>query len=102
MSLELRFCASRKGGTGGGGQVQQSAKLASGFGCRKPLVGTGWAISRLLCTNGLKDSHVVLPFLAVKLLSWSVRVVIARELMTSGCGFTHKSAQDGCNGIESS
>ena len=57
MSLGLRFCASRKGGTGGGGWVSalgQDNMAASGLGCRKALVGTGLAIS-LLCTNGLRN-----------------------------------------------
>jgi len=58
MSLRLRFCASRKGGTGGGGRVSTMGPgdmAASGHSCRKPLVGTGWAISLLLCTNELKN-----------------------------------------------
>jgi len=57
MSLGLRFCASRKGGTGGGGRVSTLGPgnmAASGLSCRKPLVSTGWAISLLLCTNGLR------------------------------------------------
>jgi len=31
---------------------------ASGLGCRKALVGTGWAISLLLCMNQLKNSFL--------------------------------------------
>ena len=68
LSLGLRFCTSRKGGTGGGGQVSTMGPgnvAASGFSCRKPLVGTGWAISLLLCTNGLSkwsSGHVRPPF----------------------------------------
>jgi len=57
MSLRLRFCTSRKGGTGGGGQVSTlgpGKMAASGLSCRKPLVSTGRAISLLLCTNGLR------------------------------------------------
>jgi len=55
MSLGLRFCASRKGGTGGGGQVSTLGPgnmAASGLNCRKPLVIPRWAISLFLCTNG--------------------------------------------------
>ena len=40
LSLGLRFCASRKGGTGGGGQVSTLGPgnmAASGLSCRKPL-----------------------------------------------------------------
>ena len=42
----------------------------SGFGFRKTLVGTRWAVSLLLCTSRLRkqSSHLVgSPFLAVKL-----------------------------------
>ena len=73
MSLGLRFCASRKGGTGGGGWVSilsPGNMAASGLSCRKPLGGTGCAISLLLCMNGLRkwsSGHVGTPFLAVKL-----------------------------------
>ena len=56
---------------------------ASGLGYRKPLFGTaGWAISHLLCTDGSRkqfSSYVGPPFLAVKLFSWSVQVVITQE-----------------------
>ena len=57
MSLGLRLCASRKGGTGGGGQdstLGPGNMAASGLSCRKPLVSTGWAISFLFCMNGLR------------------------------------------------
>ena len=57
MSLGLTLCTSRKEGEVGA--------LASGLSCRKPLVGTGWAISLLLCTNGLSkwsSGHVRPPF----------------------------------------
>ena len=48
MSLGLRFCASRKGGTGGGGRVSTLGPgnmAASGLSCKKHLVSTGWATS---------------------------------------------------------
>ena len=85
MSLGLRFCASRKGGTGRGGRVSTLGPddvAASGLGCRKPLVGTGWAISLLLCTNELRkrsSGHVGPPFLAVKLFSCSIWAAIGQE-----------------------
>ena len=45
------------GGTGGGGWVSLKGANAnsmakSGLSFRKILVGTGWAVSLLLCTNG--------------------------------------------------
>ena len=55
ICLEDRFCASIKGGIGGGGQVysryvvHMAAALAA---CRTALVGTGWSISHLVSTNG--------------------------------------------------
>ena len=55
IRFEDRFCASKKGGIGGGrrvsarGAVHMTAALA---GCRKALVGTGLSISLLLDTNG--------------------------------------------------
>ena len=50
------FCA---GGTGGGGLVHPkgaNSMAASGISCRKALVSTGWAISLLLCKNGVENS----------------------------------------------
>jgi len=86
MSLRLRFRASRKGGTGGGGRFSSLVPgnmTTSGLSCRKPLVSTGWAISLLLCTNELRkrsSGHVGPPFLAVRLFSRSVGVTIGQEL----------------------
>ena len=84
MSLGLRFCASRKGRTEGGGQVSTlgpGSMAASGLCCRKPLVGTVWAISLLLCMNGWRkqsSGHVGSPFLAVKLFTHSVGMTMAK------------------------
>ena len=84
MSLGLRFCASRKGKTEGGGQVSTlgpGSMAAFGLCSRKPLVGTVWAISLLLCTNGLRkqsSGHVGSPFLAVKLFTHSVGTTIGQ------------------------
>ena len=66
MSLGLRLCTSREGGTGGGGWVSAlslGSMAASGLGLEKLLVGAGWAISLLLCTNGLEkqSSRLVGP-----------------------------------------
>ena len=79
----------------------------SGLSCRKPLVGTGWAISLFLCLNGLREwssGRVGRPFLAVKLFShvlsrsnhWP-RAVTIESSLDSGCGLSHETAQDGCN-----
>jgi len=66
MPLGLRFCMSRKGGTGGGGWVHpKGAKsmAASGLVLRSDLVGTGRAISIFFGINGVrnKKSHLVGP-----------------------------------------
>ena len=82
MSLGLRFCTSRKGGIGVGGWVHlkgANSMAASGIDCRKALVGTGWAISLLLCMNWLRKQfcgHVGPPFLTMILFSWSALVAI--------------------------
>ena len=55
IRFEDRFCASKKGGIGGGGRVSARGAVhmaAALAGCRKALVGTGLAISLLFDTNG--------------------------------------------------
>ena len=70
MSLGLRFCVNRKGGTGGGGWVHPkgvNSTAMSGLACRKALIGTGRAISVLFGINGLRNKPSYLvgpPFLA--------------------------------------
>ena len=66
MSLGLRFCVSRKCGTGGGGWVHskgENSMAASGLVFRSDLVGTGRAISILFGINGVRNkrSHLVGP-----------------------------------------
>ena len=84
MSLGLRLCASREGGTRGGGWVSAlslGSMAAFGLGLEKLLVGAGWAIS-LLCTNGPRKQSSRLvgpPFLAVKRFSRSRRAMVGRE-----------------------
>ena len=54
IRFEDRFCASKKGGIGGGGQVsaQGAVHMAAALaGCRKALVGTGLGISLLFDTK---------------------------------------------------
>ena len=85
MSLGLRICASREGGTGGGGWVSAlslGSMAAFGLGLEELLVGAGWAISILLCTNGPRKPSSRLvgpPFLAVKRFSRSRRAMVGRE-----------------------
>ena len=72
VSLEPRFCDYRKDGIEAGGQGSSDIVVASGLGCRNIVVGIGWAISLILCTNGLRkesSGHTGFPFLAVKLFS---------------------------------
>ena len=55
ICFEDRFCATQKGGIGRGGRVSARGAVhmaAALAGCRKALVGTGWAISLLFDTNG--------------------------------------------------
>ena len=69
IRFEDRFCASKKGRIGGGGQVsaQGAVHMAAALaGCRKALVGTGWTISHLVSTNRLRNHSPLLvgaPFL---------------------------------------
>jgi len=58
MSLGLRFCVSRNGGTGGGGWVRPKGAnrmTESGLVFRSDLVGTGRAISILFGINGVRN-----------------------------------------------
>ena len=109
MSLGLRFCASKKGETGGGGWVStlSPGNMAScGLSCRKPY-GRHWVGHfSPLCMNGLREwssGHVGLPFLAVRLVfSQPVRVTIQAkscdycELVRQWVRFA--SHECGCNG----
>ena len=69
ICFEVRFCASKKGGIGGGGwvSVRGAVHMAAALaGCRKALVSTGWTISHLVSTNRLRNhSHPLVgaPFL---------------------------------------
>ena len=95
MSLGLRFCASRKGGTGGGGWVRPkdaNSMVVSGLTFRSDLVGR--AISILFRINGVRNkrSHLVRPpfpefkarFSATA--GWHFMRDLARRLLIGGCG----------------
>ena len=84
------------------GSLGPGNMAACGLSCRKPLVSTGWAISLLLCTNGLRkwsSGRVGPQFLAVKLFSRSLgpRAVPIESLLDSRCDLSHECAQDGWN-----
>jgi len=60
MSLGLRLCVSRKGGTGGGGWVHPkgaNSMAVSELIFRSDLVGTGRAISILFGINGVRNQR---------------------------------------------
>ena len=106
MSLGLRFCVSRKGGTGGGRWVHPkgaNSMAASGLVLRSDLVGTGRAISVLFGTNGVRNqrSHLVgPPFPEFKArfsatAGWHFSRDLTRHLLTGGCGHSHVSVKYG-------
>ena len=101
MSSGLRFCASRNGGTGGGGQVHlkcANSMAGSGLSCRKHLVSTGWATSLLLCMNKLRKQSSGHPFLFLLCKgNHRPRAVTIESLLESGCDLCHESARDSCN-----
>ena len=83
ISLGLMFCASRKGGTGGGGRVStlgRDSMVTFMLSCRKPLVGTEWAILSSYVRMGLL---AMFPFCAGKFFSQSVQVTIAVTIKSS-------------------
>ena len=66
MSLGLRFCVNRKGGTGGGGWLHPkgaNSMAVSGLVFRSNLVGTWRAISIPFGINGVRNqrAHLVGP-----------------------------------------
>ena len=78
IHFEGRFCASKKGGIGGGGWVSARGAMhmaAALAGKTRALVGSSWAISHLVSTNGLRNYSSTLvgaPFLQLS-VSWSAR-----------------------------
>jgi len=106
MSLGLRFCMSRKGGTGGGGWMHPkgaNSMAASGLIFRSNLVDTGRAISILFGINAVRNqrSHLVgPPFPEFKAhfsatAGWNFSRDLTRLLLIGGCGQSHVSVKDG-------
>ena len=96
MSLGLRFCPSRKGGTGGGGWVYPkgaNSMATSGLVFRSNLVATGRAISILLGINGVRNRRFHLvgpPFSEFKArfsatAGWHFSRDLTRCLLIGGC-----------------
>ena len=69
IHFEDRFCASKKGVIGGGGQISARGAVhmaAALAGCKKAFVSIGWTISHLVSTNSLRNHSPLLvgpPFL---------------------------------------
>ena len=79
--------SSRKGGTGGGGWVHlkgADSMAVSGLSFRNTLVGSGWAISVLLCPNGLKEQS---SHLARCHFWWGSFPSQEEQLPTKKCGY---------------
>jgi len=84
----------RKGGTGGGGWAHLNSMAVSELACRKPLVGTGRAISIPFGINGFRNKPSNLvgpPFVAFMAhLSATPGWLFLRALIESsligGCG----------------
>ena len=58
--LEHRFCVSRKGETGGGEWDHPQGAMhmaAARLGCKRTMVGTGWANSRPGCMSKLQKCY---------------------------------------------
>ena len=106
MTLGLRFCVSRKGGTGGGGWVHPkgaNSMAASGLVLRSDLVGTGRAISIHFGINGVRNkrSHLVgPPFPEFKArfsatAGWHFSSDLARRLLIDRCSHRHVALKYG-------
>jgi len=104
ISLGLRFCVSRKGGTGGGGWVHlKGANSMAASGLVFSRSGTGRAISILFGINevGNQRSHFVgAPFPEFKArfsvtAGWHFSRDLTRRLLIGGCGQSQVSAKHG-------
>ena len=106
MSLGLRFCVSRMGGTGGGGWMHPkgaNSMATSGLVLRSDLVDTGRAISVLFSINGVRNKRPHLvgpPFPEFKArfsatAGWHFSRDLTRRLVIGGCGHGHVSVKYG-------
>jgi len=102
MFLGLRFCVSRKGGTGEGGWVHPkgaNSMATSGLIFRSNLFGTGRAISILFGVRN-EPSHLVgHPFQKFKdhssaTAGWHFSRDLTRRLLIGGCGQSHLYVKD--------
>ena len=81
-----------------------NSMVISGLSFRNTFIGTGWAASVLLRTNGLRKQsfHFVgLPFMAGKLFPHLHELLPAEsynycKLVKGGCGLSHERVEDGC------
>ena len=95
IHFEDGFCASKKGGIGGGGRVSArgAVHMAGALaGCRKALVGTGWTISHLVSTNRLRNHSPPLvgaPFLDLW-AAFSQGGLTTESSLMSGCSWGHE------------
>ena len=99
--LVRRFCVSRKGRTGGcgWGHPQDAVHMAAaGLGCKRTMVGTGWANSRpgcmrkfLKCYSHLsggsflaeKSSWALSGCLPIKSADYSMSITAMRDIYTN-------------------
>ena len=102
IHFEDRFCASKKGGIGGGGWVSARGAVhmaAALAGCRKTLVSTDWTISHLVSTNRLRNHSPPLVGGTISGLVGSIqsggvcaglRALTIESSLMSGCGWGHE------------
>ena len=91
-ALACRFYVSRKGGTGRGGWGHPQGAVhmaAAGLGCKRAMVGTGWANSHPGCMNRLRKhySHLVGGlFLARNFkAAWALSSICQPRMLTIAC-----------------
>ena len=104
IHFETKFCANKKGGVGGGGQVSardamRRAAALAGF--RMALVGTGWTFSHLASTNRCRDTSLFIgtPFPKGSFQSNGAftgkKALAIESLLKSACGQGHESQHSG-------
>jgi len=80
--LAMSFGCSMQAGRKGQGVHQNSANsmAMSGMGCRKAVLGTGWAISLLICRNELKTAFWLCKASISGHFSQSIQVVLVLKV----------------------